>query len=93
MCKVIYRFRDLQDNGYTYEVGDMFPHPGVTVSEDRFEELSGPNNAIGVPLISGRPRKATGKAEEGKKGESPTKTPKAKGKAKKRSEDDTGTNS
>ena len=92
MCKVIRRFRDLQDNGYIYEVGDKFPHSGVKVSDKRYEELAGSDNNIGVPLISGKPRKATGETRSEKKDESPTSAPRAKGKAKKRSKnhDDVG---
>lgn len=48
--KVIYRFKDLQDNNYIYKVGDKFPRKG-RVKNERIEELIGSNNKIGVPLI------------------------------------------
>lgn len=32
--RVIKYFTDLQDNGYAYKVGDLFPHKGFKVSED-----------------------------------------------------------
>lgn len=93
--KVIRRFRDLQDNGYTYEVGDTFPHSGIKVSEERIQELLGADNKIGVPLISGGSEKATGDTKNKQEDESPIDAPKAKGKAKKRSKnvDDVGTDS
>jgi len=50
MYKVINRFTDLRDGG-RYERGDTFPRPGVTVPEERLEELSGCNNRRGIPLI------------------------------------------
>ena len=48
---VIKRFADLTDNNHPYEVGDTFPRPGLTVSEERIAELSGPDNKQGAPLI------------------------------------------
>lgn len=94
MLKVIKRFRDLEDNGHVYEVGDTFPHSGINVSEKRIKELMGTDNKIGVPLISGKPEKATEDTKNEEKDESPTNAPKAKGKAKKRSKnDDVGTDS
>ena len=52
MHKVIKAFTDLQDNNYPYNVGDIFPRLGLTVTEGRIAELSGRNNKQGVPLIS-----------------------------------------
>lgn len=49
MYKVIHEFLDLQDNNRYYGVGDTFPQRGK--SKERLEELSSPNNKIGVPLI------------------------------------------
>lgn len=49
--RVIKHFTDLQDNNYSYIVGDAFPHDGVSVSQERIDELSGPDNRQGVPLI------------------------------------------
>ena len=49
--RVIYPFRDLQDNNYVYRVGDIFPREGAIVSKDRFAELKTDKNKIGKPLI------------------------------------------
>lgn len=49
--RVIKRFIDLQDKNYAYNEGDAFPRDGVTVSQDRIDELSGNENKRGVPLI------------------------------------------
>lgn len=52
MYKVIKHFTDLQDNSHPYYEGDEFPRKGnKAVTEERFAELSGPNNKQGVPLI------------------------------------------
>ena len=51
MYEVLRSFTDLQDNGYVYNVGDIFPHVGKKVSEARYHELSTSSNKIGVPLI------------------------------------------
>lgn len=58
--KVIYPFKDLQDNEHIYNVGDIYPRDNVTVSKDRLNELKTSRNKIGVPLI---------KAERTKEGE------------------------
>lgn len=52
MYKVIKYFVDLQDNNHPYNVGDIFPHSGLVVSEDRYEELASSENKQGVPLIA-----------------------------------------
>lgn len=51
MYKVIKYFVDLQDGNHPYNVGDVFPRPGVEVNEERFAELAGSNNKQHVPLI------------------------------------------
>lgn len=51
MYKVIKFFTDLQDNDYPYDVGDVFPRPGVTVTDGRLAELAGSNNKQRQPLI------------------------------------------
>lgn len=51
MYKVIKSFTDLQDNNYSYYVGDTFPHNGVEVCAERIAELSSYKNLQGVPLI------------------------------------------
>lgn len=63
MYKVIKFFRDLQDNNHAYKVGDIFPHEGMEVSEDRLLELSTDANRRHMPLIE--------KVEEPKKVEEP----------------------
>ena len=51
MYKVIHYFTDLQDDGYAYNVGDEFPHKGMTVTKERIAELAGRENKQGVSLI------------------------------------------
>lgn len=51
MYKVIRFFTDLQDNAHAYNVGDEFPHKGITVSPERLNELSTGKNRRGTPLI------------------------------------------
>lgn len=51
MYRVIKYFTDLQDNKYAYNVGDAFPREGVTVTQERLDELAGSENKQGVPLI------------------------------------------
>ena len=60
--KVVHKFKDLQDNGHIYNVGDIYPrHPrdNVAVSKERLNELKTSKNKIGIPLI---------KAERAKEG-------------------------
>ena len=49
--KVIEYFEDLQDNGRPYNVGDVFPVDGNTVTDERIAELASNRNKIGKPLI------------------------------------------
>lgn len=51
MYRVVHFFTDLQDDRHPYNVGDIFPREGKTVSEERIAELSGAENRQGVPLI------------------------------------------
>lgn len=51
MYRVLRFFRDLQDNNHAYHVGEIFPHGGMAVSEDRLKELSTDANRRHVPLI------------------------------------------
>ena len=51
MYKVIKFFTDLHDNDHAYNEGDVFPRKGMTVTQERFDELAGSNNRQGVPLI------------------------------------------
>lgn len=61
MYEVIKHFVDLQDNGYSYEVGDEFPRRGKIVSDERLNELVSNQNKRGVPLI-----KKVGKTDDHK---------------------------
>ena len=49
--KVIAYFEDLQDNGRPYNVGDMFPVDGNTVTSERLAELASTHNRRHIPLI------------------------------------------
>lgn len=51
MYKVIEAFTDLQDGKHLYRVGDAFPRKGLTVTEERLEELAGSKNRLHKPLI------------------------------------------
>lgn len=51
MYKVIKYFTDLQDSNHPYDVGDVFPRDGLTVTEERLAELAGKENKQGEPLI------------------------------------------
>lgn len=51
MHEVIHFFTDLQDFNHPYNVGDVFPRQGITVSEARLKELSGSNNKQHKTLI------------------------------------------
>ena len=51
MYKVIEMFMDLQDGKHLYRVGDVFPRKGLTVTEERLEELAGSKNRLHKPLI------------------------------------------
>jgi hypothetical protein len=62
MYKVIKYFTDLQDNGYAYNTGDIFPREGLEVSEERFAELASSNNKRRKPLIEEIPEE-TAEAE------------------------------
>ena len=88
MSRVVTAFADLQDDGHIYNVGDEYPRAGVTVSKERLEELASNRNRRGVALIVDEeaeegPSEATGDTEELEAGVGPSKTPKAKKKARK----------
>ena len=51
MFKVIKVFADLQDNNHVYNVGDVYPRKGLSVTDARIAELAGSTNKQGVPLI------------------------------------------
>lgn len=49
--KVIAYFEDLQDNGRPYNVGDVFPVDGNTVTAERLAELASTQNRRHISLI------------------------------------------
>lgn len=51
MYRVIHFFTDLQDFNHPYYEGDVFPRPGLKVTEERIMELAGSNNKQHKPLI------------------------------------------
>lgn len=51
MYKVIKFFTDLHDKDYPYNVGDIFPREGISVTDGRIAELAGSDNKQGEPLI------------------------------------------
>ena len=51
MYKAIVEFYDLTDGSYKYSVGDVFPHAGFNVSEERIAFLLGNENRLGKPVI------------------------------------------
>lgn len=51
MYKVIRHFTDLQDNGYPYLEGDVYPRDGLSVTKERIAELSGKRNKQKRSLI------------------------------------------
>ena len=67
MYKVIKHFVDLQDNNHPYNVGDKFPHDGLSVTDGRLAELAGNRNKQGVPLIEKVEEEPKKVAEEPKK--------------------------
>jgi hypothetical protein len=49
---VIRDFNDAQDNNYAYHVGDVFPHDGRHIPENRIQDLATGRNFQRVPLIT-----------------------------------------
>lgn len=91
MFVVLKAFVDAQDNNHIYSVGDVFPRHGFDVSDDRLEELSSNRNNYGTAfIINENPGEASSQPEEDAKevetGVSPSKTPEAKRRPKKRKE-------
>lgn len=52
MYRVIKYFTDLQDGNHAYEVGDIYPREGLTVSEKRIAYLASSNNRQYEPVIA-----------------------------------------
>lgn len=51
MYRVVKDFFDLQDNLHEYKVGDKFPHDGISVRDERINELSTEANKLKTVLI------------------------------------------
>lgn len=51
MYRTIRYFKDLEDNGYVYHTGDVFPRDGAKVSDERIAELMSDKNKRHTPLI------------------------------------------
>lgn len=64
MYRVIKSFSDLQDNGFVYKAGDVFPRLGKEVTENRLKELSSKENKRGEKLIEGEAEPAEEIIEE-----------------------------
>lgn len=59
------RFADSWDGNHVYEVGDRYPRAGVTVTNNRLEELLSDDNSIGTPVIAlERPEKGLSRPTE-----------------------------
>ena len=65
--EVIRYFTDLQDGDHPYTVGDVFPRPGVTVTDARLQELSTAANRQGVPMIQAAEEKPVKAAKGARK--------------------------
>lgn len=65
--KVIAYFEDLQDSRRPYNVGDMFPAEGNTVTAERLAELASTQNRRHIPLIeevAEKPKRTRKKKDE-----------------------------
>ncbi len=51
MYKAIADFKDLQDNGYIYRAGDIFPRTGYAPTGKRLADLLSGNNKRGRAVI------------------------------------------
>lgn len=51
MYKALVYFEDLQDNRHPYNEGDIFPRDGLSVTEERLQELSSTKNRRKEKLI------------------------------------------
>lgn len=51
MYKAIEFFTDAQDNDYAYNVGDVYPRQGLSVSDKRLAELASDANKRHKPMI------------------------------------------
>lgn len=69
MYTVLRAFADLQDDGYYYPVGGMYPRSGYQPDAARVKYLSGHVEALGGPAIAPTeaPEKTTKRAKSAKK--------------------------
>jgi len=51
MYKAIELFTDLQDSGYKYQAGDVYPRQGLNPTKKRINELLSKANRRGRPVI------------------------------------------
>ena len=51
MYRVIVPFFDLQDKGYAYRLGDVYPRQEKEVGDGRIDALLSGKNRRGIPLI------------------------------------------
>ncbi|MBP5434054.1 hypothetical protein [Ruminococcus sp.] len=56
----------MQDNNYSYNVGDIFPRSGYDVSKERIAELAGSDNLRGRAVIEIIPDEVTEETVEEK---------------------------
>ncbi len=67
--RAIRYFKDAKDDNRAYKVGDVYPRPGLEVSEERLEQLRTNKNRRGAPMIEiveeekPKPKKAAAKQE------------------------------
>lgn len=80
-------FTDLQDGNYRYVTGATYPRPGVVPSKKRVQELSSPDNRLGMAVIEEVPEEASPLPEEASEtrpaAETAPEAPKPKRRAKK----------
>ena len=64
MAKVIKSFFDLQDNNYSYKVGDTYPRKDYKPTKARIDELAGNKNKLGFAVIEKEETKPKNKSKE-----------------------------
>lgn len=52
MYKALREFTDLQDRGYVYHAGDIYPHKGYAPNDKRINELASKGNRLGTAVIA-----------------------------------------
>lgn len=85
MYKVIHDFADMQDNGYLYRTGNVFPRGVVNVDSARIAILLSNSNRMGLPLIAKVDKAPT--TEKVEKPKTTEKLEKARGRRKKPTEE------